>query len=34
MIALQALWVIVFMMFGESMVTGAQISFHLHQDRV
>jgi hypothetical protein len=31
---LQALWVIVFLMFGKSMVTGAQISFHLHHDRI
>jgi hypothetical protein len=31
---LQAIWVTVFMMFGKSMVTGAQISFHLHHDRI
>jgi hypothetical protein len=31
---LQALWVIVFFMFGKSMVTSAQISFHLHHDRI
>ncbi|MGE5217559.1 MAG: hypothetical protein ACM3SP_11215 [Chloroflexota bacterium] len=31
---LQALWVFVFLMFGKSMVTGAQISFHLHHDRI
>jgi hypothetical protein len=34
MIALQALWVVVFVMFGKSMVTGAQISLHLRHDRV
>ena len=33
-ISLQAVWVIVFMMFGKSMVTGAEISFHLHHDRI
>ena len=33
-ISLQTLWVIVFMMFGKSMVTGAEISFHLHHDRI
>jgi hypothetical protein len=31
---LQVLWGIVFVWFGKSMVTGAEISFHLHQDRV
>lgn len=31
---LQALWALVFLMFGKSMVTGAQISFHLHHDRI
>jgi hypothetical protein len=31
---LQAIWVIVFIMFGKSMVTSAQISFHLRQDRI
>ena len=34
MILLQTLWVVVFVMFGKSMVTGAQISFHLHHDRI
>jgi hypothetical protein len=33
-IALQALWVVVFLMFGKSMVTGAEISFHLRHDRI
>ena len=33
-ISLQALWVVVFVMFGKSMVTGAEISFHLHHDRI
>jgi hypothetical protein len=31
---LQALWAIVFLLFGKSMVTGAEISFHLHHDRI
>jgi hypothetical protein len=31
---LQGLWVIVFVLFGKSMVTGAEISFHLHHDRI
>jgi hypothetical protein len=31
---LQALWTVVFIFFGKSMVTGAQISFHLYQDRI
>jgi hypothetical protein len=31
---LQALWIIVFIMFGKSMVTGAQIFFHLRGDRI
>jgi hypothetical protein len=31
---LQALWGIVFVLFGKSMVTGAEISFHLHHDRI
>jgi len=31
---LQALWVIVFIMFGKSMVTAAQIFFHLRGDRI
>jgi hypothetical protein len=33
-ISLQGLWVIVFMIFGKSMVTGAEISFHLRHDRI
>jgi hypothetical protein len=33
-ISLQALWVVVFVMFGKSMVTGAEISFHLRHDRI
>jgi hypothetical protein len=31
---LQAIWAVVFVMFGKSMVTGAHISFHLHHDRI
>jgi hypothetical protein len=31
---LQALWAIVFLLFWKSMVTGAEISFHLHHDRI
>ncbi len=31
---LQSLWAIVFVWFGKSMVTGAEISFHLHHDRI
>ena len=31
---LQGLWAIVFLLFGKSMVTGAEISFHLHHDRI
>jgi hypothetical protein len=31
---LQGLWVIVFVFFGRSMVTGAEISFHLYEDRI
>jgi hypothetical protein len=31
---LQVLWGIVFVLFGKSMVTGAEISFHLHHDRI
>jgi hypothetical protein len=31
---LQVLWGIVFVWFGKSMVAGAEISFHLHQDRI
>jgi hypothetical protein len=34
LLALQALWALVFVMFGKSMVTGAQISFHLRADRI
>jgi hypothetical protein len=33
-ISLQTLWIIVFVMFGKSMVTGAEISFHLRNDRI
>jgi hypothetical protein len=33
-ISLQALWVVVFVRFGKSMVTGAEISFHLRHDRI
>ena len=31
---LQGLWALVFLLFGKSMVTGAEISFHLRQDRI
>jgi hypothetical protein len=31
---LQGLWAVVFMFFGKSMVTGAEISFHVYQDRI
>jgi hypothetical protein len=31
---LQGLWAIVFLLFGKSMVTGAEIYFHLHHDRI
>ena len=31
---LQGLWGIVFVLFGKSMVTGAEISFHLNHDRI
>jgi hypothetical protein len=31
---LQGLWAIVFLLFGKSMVTSAEISFHLHHDRI
>jgi len=34
LLALQTLWALVFLMFGKSMVTGAQISFHLREDRI
>jgi hypothetical protein len=33
-ISLQALWAVVFIVFGKSMVTGAEISFHLRHDRI
>jgi hypothetical protein len=33
-IFLQGLWVVVFVFFGKSMVTGAEISFHLYEDRI
>jgi prolipoprotein diacylglyceryltransferase len=31
---LQCIWAVVFVFFGKSMVTGAEISFHLHEDRI
>jgi hypothetical protein len=31
---LQALWVLVFLFFGKSMVTDAEISFRLRHDRI
>jgi prolipoprotein diacylglyceryltransferase len=31
---LQCTWAAVFVFFGKSMVTGAEISFHLHEDRI
>ena len=34
LLSLQMLWVVVFVQFGKSMVTGAEISFHLHHDRI
>ncbi len=34
LLSLQALWVVVFVMFGKSTVTSAEISFHLHHDRI
>jgi hypothetical protein len=34
LLALETLWVVVFVFFGKSMVTGAEISFHLHNDRI
>jgi hypothetical protein len=34
LLAFQMLWVAVFVQFGKSMVTGAEISFHLHHDRI
>ncbi len=33
-ISLQVLWAIIFVIFGKSMVTGAEISFHLRHDRI
>ena len=33
-LSLQALWCVVFVFFGKSMVTGAEISFRLHHDRI
>jgi hypothetical protein len=33
-LSLQGLWVLVFLFFGKSMVTGAEITFHLHHDRI
>ena len=34
LLSLQASWAVIFVMFGKSMVTGAEISFHLHHDRI
>lgn len=34
LLALQTLWALVFVMFGKSMVIGAQISFRLREDRI
>jgi hypothetical protein len=34
LLALQTLWIVVFVMFGKSMVSGAEISFHLYHDRI
>jgi hypothetical protein len=34
LLALQTLWALVFVMFGKSMMTGAQISFRLREDRI
>ncbi len=31
---LQSVWAVVFLFFGRSMVTGAEISFHLREDRI
>jgi prolipoprotein diacylglyceryltransferase len=31
---LQCIWAVVFVFFGKSMVTGAEISFHLHEDQI
>lgn len=31
---LQGLWALVFLLFGKSMVTGAEISFHVRHDRI
>jgi hypothetical protein len=33
-LSLQGLWVCVFLFFGKSLVTGAEITFHLYQDRI
>ena len=33
-VSLQALWALIFVVFGKSMVTGAEISFHLRHDRI
>jgi hypothetical protein len=33
-LSLQGLWLLVFLFFGKSMVTGAEITFHLHHDRI
>jgi hypothetical protein len=34
LLTLQALWLVVFVFFGKSLVTGAEITFHLHHDRI
>jgi hypothetical protein len=34
LLTLQALWVVVFVFFGKSLATGAEIEFHLHHDRI
>jgi hypothetical protein len=33
-LCLQGLWIILFVVFGKSMVTGSAISFHVHHDRI
>ena len=34
LLALQGLWVVIFLYTGRSSVTGAQLTFHLHADRI
>lgn len=34
LLSLEGLWVVVFLFFGRSLVTGAEITFHLHHDRI